>query len=71
MNYLVNDSVQPKEVTAHCFGDCRKVKVGVVRYMGMNWVSCQEADCTYMEREQVDGDVTLRKLRQSLPEREA
>jgi len=35
------------------------------------WVPCQEVDCPYMEREQVDGGVTLRKLRQSLPEREA
>jgi len=67
MMYLINESVQPKEVTAHCLGDCGKLDAGMIRYMDMNWVPCREADCPYMEREQVAGSLTFRQIRQSLP----
>lgn len=53
--YLLSLGAQESLITQHCFGDCGKIIVSGIEFMGGSWFPCKQESCP---NEEAQEDVT-------------
>ena len=71
--YLMCPGIQEKEITKFCFGECKKIQMGIVELDTIPFVYCFEKECKHTHKSEylgvnyIKGDeveITVRKLKE-------
>ena len=52
--FLISYDMQEQEITAFCFGSCKKISIGAIEVNNLVFLPCSESVCPHLDRQLTD-----------------